>query len=139
MTVAVGIMLSVCAIEDWVARKISILWPAICMVAGIILRVVNNSLQTADFWFGLLIGLIMVAISAISGGQIGSGDALVITACGICLGWASLIVLLFCSMLLFLIVGVGGIFMKKWTGKKALAFVPFIWGAFMVNCLIGGI
>ncbi|MBQ8815424.1 MAG: prepilin peptidase [Lachnospiraceae bacterium] len=135
MDVIVGIVLSIGALEDWRTKQISLWFPLIGMVAGVVVRAMEASLGTADFWLGMLIGLCALAIAALSGGQIGSGDGLVLTVCGICLGWRRVLTLLFCSMLLFLIVGVGGILTKRWTGRQSIAFVPFIWSAFLIECL----
>lgn len=138
MEIAVGAMLSVCAAEDWFERKIPAWCPVLCMGVGIMIRLAENTLGSADFWLGLLIGLIVLAIAAVSGEQIGRGDGLVLTACGICLGWKTTLSILFGGMLLFLITGVIGILLKRWTGRKALAFVPFLWGCFLIICLVGG-
>ncbi len=139
ITAAVGVMLSVCAAEDWITGKISVWCPVICMVLSVVLRIRDNSVCTTDFWFGMTIGMAALVIGAVSNGQMGIGDGIVLTACGMCLGWRGLLLLLLCAALMFLGVGVGGILLKKWTGKKSMAFVPFLWGAFMLISVTGGI
>lgn len=137
MECAVGIMLSICAAEDWLEKSVPRWCPVLCMIVGIIIRLGENTLGKADFWLGLLIGLIVLAVAAVSREQIGSGDGLVLTACGICMGWKVTLSILLGGMLLFLVAGVTGILFKRWNGKKSLAFVPFLWGCFLIVCVAG--
>lgn len=139
MAVAVGVMLSICALEDAFTGKIHVWYPAVCMVFGVCIYIMEDSLTPSEFWLGALVGLIVMALAAISGGRLGNGDGLIAAACGMCLGWEMLLVLLFGSMALFLAVGVVGILWMKWNGKRKLPFVPFMWAAYMVICLFGGV
>lgn len=136
MEVVIGVMLTVMAVQDWRTGKIAAWCPAVCIVVGVIVRIIENSLGTGEFWIGLLIGLAVLAVSAISSGQLGIGDGWVLAACGICLGWKKIIALLFGSMLLFVTAGAAGMLLKGWTGKKVMPYIPFVWVAFMVNCAL---
>lgn len=138
MELMVGVMLSVCGAEDVCTHKVPVWSPVLSIATGILVRLIERTLWTSDFWLGLLVGLITLAIAAISGEQLGTGDGLVVTACGICLGWKPVLALVLGAMLLFLVAGVTGILTKKWNGKKKMAFVPYLWTMFLIICLAGG-
>ena len=139
LTAAAGVMLMLCAIEDWRTGKVSVWCPTACMIVSTAIRAGENSLSTADFLLGMLIGLTALAVGAVSRGQMGTGDGLVLTACGMCIGWKALVLLLFWESFIFLGIGVAGILLRKWTAEKNMAFVPFLWAAFMLICLAGSI
>lgn len=138
MKVMTGIILAGMAVQDWRTGRISAGCPLLCIAVGITVRLIEHSLGTVEFLGGLFIGLFVLAAAAVSGGRLGTGDGWVLTACGVCLGWKAVLVLLFTSMFLFTAAGVGGILLKGWSGKKSMPYVPFIWAAFMVNCVLGG-
>ena len=138
MAIMTGVMLTVMAVQDWRTGKIAAWCPMMCIAAGVIIRIVQKSLGTADFWIGLLVGLFALAISAVSCGQLGIGDGWAVAACGVCLGWRTVILLVFESMVLFVAAGVVGMLRKGWNGKKAMPYIPYLWAAFMINLLIGG-
>lgn len=133
---AAGIMLTICAAEDLLTGRISVWCPAVCMAVGIGLRLLGNTLMTMDFGTGLLVGLIFLAISVVSGKQVGDGDGIVLMACGICVGGGKVISVLFGGMILFLVTGAGGMIIRHWNGKKELPFIPFLWVAYMCGCLV---
>lgn len=135
MDVVTGIMLTVCAVEDLRSRKISLWCPAAAMAVGAVLRLMGGSLFTWDCGLGLGMGGVFLLLSMISRQQIGMGDGMILTVCGLCLGWRRVISLTFGAMVLFLAVGVVRILRSRLNGKKSVPFVPFLWVMFMLFIL----
>ncbi len=136
MNILTGVLLTVCAVEDLRTRKISVQWPFIALIIGVIFRVAEGTLLSWNCGIGVLVGGIFFALAVVSRQQFGIGDGLILTACGLCVGWERLISLVFCAMVLFLLVGVVKMIGGKLKGRKKLPFVPFLWAVFMLSLLI---
>lgn len=135
MNILVGVMLTVCAIEDWQTKKISIWWPAATLLLGAVIRLTEGTLWSWDSWLGLLVGAVFFALAMISREQLGKGDAIVLMACGFCLGWKRLLSLVLGAVLLFLVVGVIRLLWKKLKRKSPVAFVPFLYIVFLLSLI----
>lgn len=136
MNILVGVLLTVCAIEDLRTRKIPVWLPIGALVLGVILRVVEGTLLSWDCALGVLVGILFMVLAILSRQQMGLGDGLVLTICGLCIGWERLISLVFCAMLLFLVVGVMRMMCRKLKSRKQVPFIPFLWVVFMVSRLV---
>lgn len=132
MNILVGVMLIVCAIEDWRTKKISVWWPMAALLLGAVVRLAEGTLWSGDGWLGLLAGAIFLLLAVMSREQIGKGDGIVLMACGFCMGVERLISLVFGAVLLFLVVGVIRLLCKKLKRRKPMAFVPFLCIVFLL-------
>lgn len=136
MNLLVGIMLAVCAIEDWYTKKISVLWPAAGLAIAVGIRLQEGSFMDWDYWIGAMVGMFFFLLAIVSREQIGKGDGLVLTVCGFCLGWRALLSLVLGAMILFLAAGVVNVFRKKKKRDTAMAYLPFLWIMFMTSRII---
>lgn len=133
MNILTGVLLTVCAAEDFCSRKISVQWPVVALIIGVVLRVSEGTLLSWNCGIGVLVGGIFLALAVVSRQQFGIGDALILTACGLCVGGERLISLVFCAMVLFLLVGVAKVVCGKLESSKKIPFVPFLWAVFMLS------
>ena len=138
MNLLVGIFLTVCAIEDWYTKKISVLWSVTGLATAVVMRLWNRSFLDQEYWIGAMVGILFFLLAIVSGEQIGKGDGLVLTVCGFCLGWKALLSLVLGAMMLFLAVGVVKVFCQKRGKNTVMAYVPFLWIMFMVSQIILG-
>ena len=136
MNLLVGLMLTVCAVEDWYTKKISVFWPAAGFFTALVIRLWEDSLLHWEYWMGAVIGILFFVLAIVSREQIGKGDGLVVTVCGFCLGWKNTLLLVLGTMIVFLAVGVVSVLCQKKSRKMAMAYVPFLWGMFMISLII---
>ena len=136
MNLLLGIILTVCAIEDWCKKKISVLWPVAGVVVAAVIRLLEGGFMNQDYWIGAMVGLFFFLLAIVSREQIGKGDGLVLTVCGFCLGWKALLSLVLGAMILFLAAGVVKVCRRNKRRNTAMAFVPFLWIMFMVSLII---
>lgn len=136
MNVLVGIMLTVCAIEDWYTKKITVLWPVTGMMIAVVIRLSDGSFFAWEYWIGVLIGMFIFLLAIVSREQIGKGDGLVLVVCGFCLGWKQTLSLVLGAMIMFLIVGVMSIVYGNKSRNTVMAYLPFLWAIFMISLII---
>jgi len=136
MNVLVGIMLTVCAIEDWYTKKITVLWPVTGMMIAVVIRLSDGSFFAWEYWIGVLIGMFIFLLAIVSREQIGKGDGLVLVVCGFCLGWKQTLSLVLGAMIMFLIVGVMSIVYRNKSRNTVMAYLPFLWAIFMISLII---
>lgn len=79
-------------------------------------------------------GLLFVLVSRISGGALGMGDALVITALGLWCGISDSITLILFAFILSGICSGIWILIRKKSRKDSLPFVPFLLLSGIVSC-----
>lgn len=136
MNILVGIMLTVCAIEDWYTKKITVLWPVTGMMIAVVIRLSDGSFFAWEYWIGVLIGMFIFLLAIVSREQIGKGDGLVLVVCGFCLGWKQTLSLVLGAMIMFLIVGVMSIVYRNKSRNTVMAYLPFLWAIFMISLII---
>ena len=136
MNILVGIMLTVCAIEDWYTKKITVLWPVTGMTIAVVIRLSDGSFFAWEYWIGVLIGMLLFLLAIVSREQIGKGDGLVLAVCGFCLGWKQTLSLVLGAMIMFLIVGVMSIVYRNKSRNTVMAYLPFLWAIFMISLII---
>lgn len=84
-----------------------------------------------DTIVGMFPGIIVLAVSVISKGQVGIGDGIVLTAAGGMLEGSESVEVFILSLLLVFIFSCIGLIIKKLSRKSALPFVPFYFAAYM--------
>ena len=84
-----------------------------------------------DTIVGMFPGIIVLAASVISKGQVGIGDGIVLTAAGGMLEGSESVEVFILSLLLVFIFSCIGLIIKKLSRKSALPFVPFYFAAYM--------
>jgi leader peptidase (prepilin peptidase)/N-methyltransferase len=81
-------------------------------------------------WTGLLPGGILAALSIISKGAIGFGDALAVAVTGLAIGWRSTVGVLFTALMFAGIAALFCIVVLKKGKKEELPFLPFLLAAY---------
>lgn len=86
--------------------------------------------QEGNIWLskgiGMLSGLLLVFLSKATKGQIGMGDAIVLTVTGVIFGFWDNLFLLFYSLVLSGVYAAILLIMKKIRKKQNIAFLPFV-------------
>ena len=135
LAIIVGLYLLAMAVIDGRKKMIPILPGVICLVCVIAGQIVNRTCW--QFWIsGMLVGVVLFAVSKVSRGAIGEGDALVYTLTGALLGITGNMELLLISLLLCSLVSLGLIVFRRVGRQYKIAFVPFIAIAYGVVVIV---
>ena len=90
----------------------------------------NLGVSFDEIILGILIGVVLLAVSKVTGGAVGMGDGLLFTITGIYFGFRKNLILLLGSLVLCSIWGIGSLAIKRigWLdGKKTeVPFLPFV-------------
>ncbi len=141
--------LLIASVKDIISKRLSLVF----LIAGIIPVVIcigtkvymteSGNVVTEVFVphaIGLLIGLLFVLISHLSGGNFGMGDALIFCICGAAVGYKMLLIAAVSAFLLGALYAVAMFAMGRFNRKSSFAFVPFIMlGYVMAEVLNRGI
>lgn len=96
-------------------------------IAGTVNRILIEKLG------GIAVGLVLLAVSKLTHGQIGEGDGITFLITGFCLGFEENFLLLLEALLLSSMWGLIWMLMKKINLKTSLPFVPFVLTAFVIR------
>lgn len=122
-------------IFDLKSRSVPLIVFPIFGIPGICLSLIIGQLKTGqilDWAFGILLGLVFIAISLISDKKLGMGDAFAILVTGIYLGGCAASAVLMYAMMAASILSIIILAMKKASGKTELPFIPFL----LLGCII---
>lgn len=108
---------------------------AVLLLAGQVSRIVQGELSWYWILGGVVPGLIIIAISWCTRGQIGIGDGIIFIVSGIFLGFYENEVLLFLSLLFSAAAGGILVLLKRMGRKDAFPFVPFVCAGYGVMSL----
>ena len=128
---AMFILLVICSISDWKWRSVRtrmLIWMSIFGLLG------GVWLLQKSLWLmlgGLLLGVLFLGISYMTKESIGYADSWIILILGIYLGLKDLAFLLVIAFFLAGFVSLGGIVLRHWKKKKAIAFIPFLTTAYV--------
>ena len=138
ISVIVILYLTAASAEDIKQRTMDLRLLAFATIPVILLFAVGNEqLHLMPRLLGLIPGLLIVAMSFISGQEIGTGDGVVTAWLGAVIGMVSLMeVLMFASFGLF---AVSAIYMLKGRRKIRLPFIPFLFGGFVICFVSSGL
>lgn len=133
--VIVGVYLIVMAVIDRRTKQIPV-WPGVaCMAVIAVVSILSG--RNWNHWLpGSLVGVFLYAVSRVSRGRVGVGDALVYAVTGMALGFSRNIELLAASLFLASIAALALVVVRRVGKNYAMPFVPFTAAAFvMVVCL----
>lgn len=119
------IILAVFGIQDFRTKKLSTywLWVAFALAAG--MAALKGELFPAGVW-GMALGMVMMAVSKLTKGQFGNGDAFLLIVTGVLLGLQRNLELFFLALLLASIYSGYLLVIKRCKKGREIAFVPFL-------------
>lgn len=125
MTAITGIWLLLCSLQDLRKKKIHIGLIGL----GLISILASFFLLDISLWnriAGLSLGLFLLIINRVTGGQVGVGDGFIISIIGFGLGFSQLAGILILALFGAGVLAIGLITFRK-AGKKAtIPFIPFV-------------
>ena len=130
-----GLYLS--ALQDLREKKINLLIPLIVSTGLLIISLINGR-RIEVILTGCLGGIMILVLSWLSKGQIGSGDGAVLIMTGIWTGFIKNMVLMLLASALLIIFALSAMAGGKISLKSRIAFVPFILAAFVIMLAFGG-
>ncbi len=129
-------LLSFEAVIDLKRREINIVFPIITGVFSVIFMLLSDDVSVASSLIGLAEGVLLIALSFITDGQIGSGDGIILAATGLMLGWKDNLIMFFFSCLISAFVAVGLMGIKKADKKTKIPFIPFMVSGFFLSVFL---
>ncbi len=103
------------------------------LAAGIIWHFIRNEQGIIDIAGGVLTGLMLLLVSRLSKGRIGTGDGLLLIVSGVLLGAVGNLMLLTIAFLLAAFFSIILLTFRKCRRDTELPFAPFLFGAFFIT------
>lgn len=120
------LFLGFCSLTD-IRRKIIYTIPCFVVAGiGLVFHIIFLDTTWWNQFAGIILGLILLVLSFITGEAIGKGDALVVIALGFVLDAIMILHIIFCAFVLVDIFAVIGGLVKKIKFKSTLQFIPFL-------------
>ena len=129
-------LLSFEAVIDLKKREINIVLPIITGVFFAIFMFLSDDVSFLSSLIGLAEGVLLIALSFITDGQIGSGDGIILAATGLMLGWKDNLIMFFFSCLISAFVAIGLMGIKKADKKTKIPFIPFMVPGFFLSVFL---
>lgn len=126
LSVSELLFLTICAVEDYRNRKISIYYCMIFGMMGLLEVALLHPFPWYSFFGGIGIGMVIILISKLDYAGIGEGDGWIFCVTGIYTGISANLALLLGAGWLCAGYALAGVALKKYEKKDRLAFAPFI-------------
>ncbi len=134
--IILGIFLLICSLTDLKSREIKPVILCLFAAAGVILYITYRPVGLFEEIAGIFIGLFFVAVAVLTDEKLGLGDGLLMCVTGIYLGGRENAMLIMIAMFLSALFSAGVLILKKADKKTRLAFVPFVFAAFLLQVSI---
>lgn len=136
--IIVFIYLCIMSVYDIKKREIHLPFTAVAalmLLSRQIYLVCRGEVLLQSAFLGVVIGIVLVAISLLTRGEIGVGDGILFMICGLLFGLYENLVLLFLSLVFTAMVS-GALILTRRAGRKdTLPFAPFVFAGFGVMCI----
>ena len=127
----VGVYLIVMAAIDRRTKQIPV-WPgAVCMAVVALIHIIGG-MDWKNWLPGISVGIFLYAVSRVSRGRVGAGDALVYAVTGLALGFFRNVELLAASLFLASVAALVLVTVRRVGRNYAMPFVPFTAAAFVI-------
>lgn len=134
-TIAVMVFLAIGTLADIKYKRIPIRLLTGFGIIAVVIRAVSPQLAVKELIIGVITGVLLIVISVVTGGQIGTGDGLLFVVLGIYLGSSNVVLLLMALILCAAVAGV--LFVARQVKRKdRLPFVPFVLCAYIIQQLL---
>lgn len=129
-------MLSITSIMDLRCKKINLFLLIPFLICGIICNLYYQLLPITSLAGGVGIGIVLLIISFVTRGKIGSGDGVILMVTGLFLGFYDNLLLLLSATFLSAIVGAFILCIKGMNKNYEIPFIPFLLISFAGGLLI---
>ena len=133
------VFLVIGAVCDIRSRSIPWLLYAVFGTVGVGMFFMSGSEDYMEAAFGILLGIVFVGVSLISGGKLGMGDGLAVLIMGIYLGGSRTAEAMLYAMLISAVISIAILALRKGNKDTALPFVPFLLTGCLVQTIGGGL
>ena len=133
INITLGIFLVICCITDIKFREINPKVLAVFALAGAVLFMICQPVSIFEEAIGLLIGIVFIALWAVTDEKVGLGDGLMMLVTGIYLGGRENSFLIMTAMLLSAVYSIYFLVIKKADRNMKFPFAPFILTAFVLR------
>lgn len=120
-------------IADIRKRSIPILLFILFGVTGLVFFIMTGSVSFTDEIFGILLGIVFLALCRISDGKIGAGDGMAILVSGIFLGGSRAACQTLYGMLGASLISVLLLAFRKGNRNTTLPFLPFLLAGYLMD------
>ena len=120
-----GFSITAC-VYDLKSRQIPVLLFLIFGLTGMVLYPIYGTNTFIDELYGVIIGVVFIAISYISKGQLGMGDSLAILITGICQGGTKVAFSCIYALFAASIFSLGLMIIKRYKKDHTIPFIPFL-------------
>lgn len=134
--VFVFIVLNIEAVTDFKKQEVNIFVSGILMAAALAMLIFAKDISVLNAIIGIAEGVLLILISFMTKGQIGIGDGILLTACGLMLGGKDNFLMFFFACLFSAVVSGLIMIIKKADKKTKIPFVPFMIPGFLVMVLM---
>lgn len=131
-------LLGICSLEDVKHKQLRVIYILMFGIGGVVLHLFVPICSIYSILCGMLLGVLMLLISAVTRGSVGMGDGVLLVVTGVYLGGYQNLVLLMTGLLLSALWSLGLLALKKKKRKDEIAFVPFLLLSYFVM-LCGGV
>lgn len=134
MKIGLLVFIFITAIQDIRCRKISISWVVAGFITALIYRVSFIEFESVKLLIDLFPGALLLLLAYFGKEAIGYGDAAIFGILGIVLGIGLTLKLLVISIVINAVYGGIMLICRKKTLKDKVAFLPFIFVAYLIGC-----
>jgi len=129
------IYLILCTISDIKTKKINLKLSLVFLLLGFFIYPFFIKSDIKILLYNLLPGICILLVSLFTKGAIGAGDAVILIIMSFYMPSASILIILFFSLLMASVIAVT-LIIKKYSRKYALPFAPFITLGYTIFLLI---
>ena len=119
-------------------KKVHLLPLLICLPTGIILSFIEGKEDGLFALFGILPGLLFLAMAVLTKEKVGYGDGLVLIVTGVLLGLRGNLMMVFMGLFLAALSSIWLLIRKKAGRNTKIAFVPFLLPSLVLSLLMSG-
>lgn len=134
--ILVACMLGIAGVMDMKYKKVNLLLLIPFVVAGILCHLFYNMISPASIVSGMAIGIVILFISYVTRGKIGSGDGVIVIVTGLYLGFYDNLFMLLTATFLAAIVGAILLLLKGVNKNYAIPFIPFLFISFIGDLIL---
>lgn len=119
-----GSYITIMAFTDLKKKEIPVIPGIVCVLSIVLLQITREN-RWEDWLPGACIGFVLWAVSKLSRGAVGEGDALAYTVLGLALGFMEGLEVLIISLFLAALTGSVLILCRRVSKRYAMPFIPF--------------